>query len=94
MSTTIPLCSAVTSLASAGVSPLLALAVSVTVVTIVALCRTKKEDIPRVFEAFASAFGIHRHPDCSGPERGGDAEEPTDPVQDEERGRSEEGRHG
>jgi hypothetical protein len=32
----------------------------IAIVTLVALCRAKREDIPRIFESFAAAFGFHK----------------------------------
>ncbi|MFE3023387.1 hypothetical protein [Nocardia tengchongensis] len=49
-------------LTSAVVMPLLLLAGVVLLVTLVALLRAEKDDIPRVFASFAEAFGVHRRP--------------------------------
>ncbi|MFJ9371329.1 hypothetical protein ACIRRA_43965 [Nocardia sp. NPDC101769] len=48
------------SFAAVGVWPLAVLAIAVTLVTVIALCRAERDDIPTVFESFAAAFGIHR----------------------------------
>lgn len=40
--------------------PVLVLAVAVIIVATTALRRARPEDVPRVFEAFAAAFGRHR----------------------------------
>lgn len=42
--------------------PVLVLALSVIIVAITALRRARPQDVPRVFEAFASAFGRRSEP--------------------------------
>ncbi|MFI2234506.1 MULTISPECIES: hypothetical protein [Actinomycetes] len=51
------------SIAPAGLLPITILALAIVTVPIVALCLAEKKDIPRVFEAFADAFGFRKHPD-------------------------------
>ncbi|MEU0539743.1 hypothetical protein ABZ319_07715 [Nocardia sp. NPDC005978] len=50
-------------LLSAGVWPLAmmaALIVAVMLVAVIALFRAKQDDVPKVFESFATGFGFHR----------------------------------
>lgn len=53
------------SLVPLGVWPLLSLILAVTSVTLVALFRAKREDIPGVFASFTRGFGLHRSADRS-----------------------------
>ncbi|MFD0366052.1 hypothetical protein ACFQZZ_31820 [Nocardia sp. GCM10030253] len=48
------------SLMPLGIWPLLAMILAVTSVTLMALLRAKREDIPGVFASFARGFGLHR----------------------------------
>lgn len=41
-----------------------------TVVTVVALCRAKRDDVPKIFAAFASAFGFRGLPRPGASKRG------------------------
>ncbi|MEU2043802.1 hypothetical protein [Nocardia niwae] len=45
--------------AAASVWPTVVFLGVIAIVTLVALCRAKREDIPRIFESFAAAFGFH-----------------------------------
>ena len=51
------------SVPAAGVWPLIICVVAVALVTIVALCLAESEDVPRIFESFAAAFGLRRADD-------------------------------
>lgn len=53
MSTFIPLF-------SAGLRQLLLVVGAVVIVTVIALCRCNKADVPRIFDSFTAGFGIHR----------------------------------
>ncbi|WP_280489950.1 hypothetical protein [Nocardia carnea] len=46
--------------ATTGMWPVIVFFGVIALVTMVALCRAKREDIPRVFESFAAAFGFHK----------------------------------
>ncbi|MBF6209268.1 hypothetical protein IU483_35255 [Streptomyces gardneri] len=76
---------AVSSLMSVTAGPLLVLAFVVLVVTVIALCRAEKQDVPKIFASFAQAFGFHK-----ATEGQGDRPE-TEPTSiEEETGRPEE----
>lgn len=51
----------ISSLLATGLWPLAILVLAVVTVTVVALARADKRDIPAVFGAFAQAFGLHKH---------------------------------
>ncbi|MBL1079728.1 hypothetical protein JK358_35540 [Nocardia sp. 2] len=51
--------SALQSLAAASVWPLLIFVCAFTLVSIIAVCRAEKADVPQVFASFAHAFGFH-----------------------------------
>lgn len=46
--------------ATAGIWHVLVFFGVIASVTLVALCRAKREDIPRIFESFAAAFGFRK----------------------------------
>ncbi|MGV9679190.1 hypothetical protein ACWDSJ_28245 [Nocardia sp. NPDC003482] len=47
-------------LTAMNIWPLVCLLLAVVTVTVIALMRADRKDIPEVFAAFAQAFGIHR----------------------------------
>ncbi|MFI6960009.1 hypothetical protein ACIBJI_41905 [Nocardia sp. NPDC050408] len=53
--------SAVAESAAAGVFPATVFLGVVTVVTVIALCRADRGDVPKIFASFTSAFGFHKH---------------------------------
>ncbi|MEV0357747.1 hypothetical protein AB0H71_16980 [Nocardia sp. NPDC050697] len=55
-----PVPAVVSSALTAGLWPLLISITAIMTVTIVALVRAEKADIPAVFESFARAFGLQR----------------------------------
>ncbi|MCC3318359.1 hypothetical protein [Nocardia africana] len=48
------------SLLAQGIWPMVVFTAMVGVVTLIALMRADREDIPEIFASFAAAFGIHR----------------------------------
>ncbi|MBF6278058.1 hypothetical protein [Nocardia nova] len=68
--------------------PLLVLAAMVIIVTIVALLRADKKDIPQIFASFATAFGFHRnqgHTSGTGASREAGQAQNARPIEDEEK---------
>ncbi|MEV0544384.1 hypothetical protein [Nocardia salmonicida] len=58
MSTSIP--SVVGEAASLGVWPVVLLLGAIVLVTVIALVRANRDDVPRVFESFAGSFGFRK----------------------------------
>ncbi|MEU4414805.1 hypothetical protein [Nocardia salmonicida] len=71
----------VSSILAVGLWPLVILVLAVVTVTIVALARADKSDIPAVFGAFAHAFGLHKHTGERDEQRDTDHVDPTDETE-------------
>ncbi|WP_157122204.1 hypothetical protein [Nocardia violaceofusca] len=68
--------------------PVTVLTAMIVVVTIVALCRADKKDVPQIFASFAAAYGFRKsqsRDDLSGTSRGIDEAQSTRPLEGEEK---------
>ncbi|MFI6958227.1 hypothetical protein ACIBJI_32760 [Nocardia sp. NPDC050408] len=69
------------SVLAVGLWPLVILVLAVVTVTIVALARADKRDIPAVFGAFAQAFGLHKRTEERDEQRDTNHVAPTDETE-------------
>ena len=68
--------------------PMTVLAAMIVIVTIVALCRADKKDVPQIFASFAAAFGFRKsqsRTDLSGTSRGIAEAQSARPAEGEEK---------